>query len=124
MIKGIILNIGLNLSPHDPCLLYGVLTDPSSTASASCLQSQLHVGLYVDGFVFYLSDPYQEALFKTLPQDHIQVNFMGNVEYFLGTPLLGSDILTEKSLYIYANRHSLNLLLVDSQSTQPTSFPT
>ena len=64
---------------------YSVLTNPSSPENISDLQSQLHVGIYVDDFVFYSSDPAQEALFKTLLQEHIQVNFMGGVDYFLGT---------------------------------------
>ena len=77
--------MGLNPSPNDPCLLSSVLANPSSPACASEIQSQLHVDLYVDDFVFYSSDPAQEALFKTLLQDHIQVYFMVNVEYFLVT---------------------------------------
>ena len=84
MIKGIILKMVLNTSPHDSCLLPGVLANPSSNDIISDLQSQLHVGLYVNDFVFYSSDSSQEALFKTLLQEHIQVDFMGNVDYFLG----------------------------------------
>ena len=53
---------------------YSVLTNPSSPENISDLQSQLHVGIYVDDFVFYSSDPAQEALFKTILQEHIQVN--------------------------------------------------
>ena len=52
MIKLIIINIGLNPSPHDPCLLYGVLINPSSPARTSYLQYQLHVGLYVKDLLF------------------------------------------------------------------------
>ena len=85
MIKENLLKMGLNPSPHDPCLLSGVVTNPSSTDTILDLQSQLCVGLYFKFFVFYSSDPTQEALFKTLLQKHIQVNFMGDVEYFLGT---------------------------------------
>ena len=85
MIKGILLKMNLNASPHDPCLLYGVLTNPYFTDTISKVQSQLHVGLYVNDLVFYSLDPTQEALFKTLLQEHIQVNFMEDVEYLLGT---------------------------------------
>ena len=77
--------MGLNPSPHDPGLLSGVLTNHSYPEFTSDLQSQIHVGLYVKNLVFYSSYPAQEAQFKTLPQDHIQVDFMRNVEYFLGT---------------------------------------
>ena len=66
MIKGILLNMGLNPSPHDPFLLYGVLTNPSSLSITSDLQYQPHAGLYVKKIVFYSSYPSQEALFKIL----------------------------------------------------------
>ena len=80
-IKGILLKMGLNASPHDPCLLSGVLANPSSPDTIYAAQSQIHVGLYVKNFVFYYSDPTNEALFKTLLQEHIKVNFMGDFEY-------------------------------------------
>ena len=88
MIKGVLLNMGLKASPHYPCILSGILDNPSFPKTISETQSQLHVGLYVDNFVFYSSDPTQEALFKTLLQGHIQVYFMGDVDYFLGTALI------------------------------------
>ena len=85
MIKVIILVMDLKASPHEPCYLSGILDNPYSPQTISEAQSQLHVGFYVDDFVFYSSDSTQEALFKKLLQEHIQVNFIGDVEYFLGT---------------------------------------
>ena len=85
MIKGIILKMGLKAYPHDPCLLYGIHEKPNSHKTISEDQSQLHFGLYVDDFVFYSSDPAQEVLFHNLLQEHIQVDFMGDVDYFLVT---------------------------------------
>ena len=58
---------------------------PPSPVCTSELQPQLHVGLYAEDFLFYSSDTAQEELFKTLLQYHVQVNFMGNVDYLLGT---------------------------------------
>ena len=77
--------MGLTASLNDPCLLSAVLAKPSSPETISAVQSQLHVGIYVDDFVFSSSYPNQEALFKTLLQEHIQVDFMGDVDYLLGT---------------------------------------
>ena len=54
-IKGILLKMGLEASPHDPWLLYDTLEKPNSNKTISENQSQLHVGLYVDDFVFYSS---------------------------------------------------------------------
>ena len=85
MIKGILLKMGLKASPHDPCLLSGILEKPNSHKTISEDQSQLHVDFYVDDIVFYSSDPSQEVLLRTLLQERIQVYFMGDVDYFLGT---------------------------------------
>ena len=57
--------MGLKASPHDTCLLSGVLANLPSPETMSAVQSQLHVSLYVKDFVFYSSDPTQEYLFKT-----------------------------------------------------------
>ena len=65
MIKGILTKMGLKASPHDLCLLSGVIANPSSTETISESQYQIHAGLYVENFVFYSSDPTHEALFKT-----------------------------------------------------------
>ena len=80
--------MGLNISLHDPCLTSGVITNPSYPACTSDLQSWLHGRLYVDGFVFYLFDPNQEELFKSLVQEKIQVDIMVNVYYLLGTAFI------------------------------------
>ena len=72
--------MGLNPSPHDPCIISGVLNNSYSPTCTSDLQPQLHVGLYTNGFIFYSSDPSQEELFKTLLQEKIPVDFMENVD--------------------------------------------
>ena len=77
--------MGLDASPHGPWLFHSVINTPSSNECTSDLQSQINVFLYVNDFVFYSSDRSQEDLFKTLLQEHTQVDFMGNVDYFLGT---------------------------------------
>ena len=41
--------------------------------------------MYVDDFVFYSSDPAEEELFKQELAKRIKVDFMGDVDYFLGT---------------------------------------
>ena len=71
MIKGILPKMIIKASPHEPCLHYAILDSPSSPQTISEAQSQLQVGLYVDNFVFYSSDPTQEALLYTLLQEHI-----------------------------------------------------
>ena len=79
------LNMGPNASSHDTFLLSGILDKPTSHKTILEYQSQIHVGHYVDDFVLYSSYPTQEDLFQTLLQEHIQVDFMVDLDYFLGT---------------------------------------
>ena len=41
--------------------------------------------MYVDDFIFYSTDPEEEQKFKEEVAKHIKVDFMGDVDYFLGT---------------------------------------
>ena len=41
--------------------------------------------MYVDDFIFYSTDPEEEQRFKEELAKHIKVDFMGDVDYLLGT---------------------------------------
>jgi hypothetical protein len=73
--------LGLEQSVHDPCLFSGNLA--SDTAPTA--KSKLHVGIYVDDFVFYSEDPAIEKAFQEQLKQKVVVDFMGDVDYFLGT---------------------------------------
>lgn len=73
--------IGLEQSVHDPCLFSGNLKSDNSPSS----KSKLHVGIYVDDFVFYSEDPAIEKAFQEQLKTKVKVDFMGDVDYFLGT---------------------------------------
>ncbi|KAL7502147.1 hypothetical protein ACHAWX_002186 [Stephanocyclus meneghinianus] len=78
--------MGLQLSPHDSCLYQGIVT--SSTATNSTPPSHLkpiHVGLYVDDFVFYSESTNEEQFFHQTLSSQCNVEFMGPVNHFLGT---------------------------------------
>ena len=71
-IKGIILNMGLKDSPHYPRLLSDVISNPSYPETISEAQYQLHVGLYVNDFVFLFlrsnpGGPIQDITIRTHP---------------------------------------------------------
>eukprot|EP00956_Cyclotella_meneghiniana_P020999 scaffold37679_cov76-Cyclotella_meneghiniana.AAC.13 len=111
MITDILKGIGLTPSPHDPCLYSGIVTpsapdtssgpssDPvpcpahpdvaspsSATASTPTDRKPVHVGIYVDDFVFFSEDPTEEELFKkALGTCTVPIDWMGTVDYFLGT---------------------------------------
>ena len=99
-ITSILQDMGLRPSPHDPCLYSGVLHDdaaapprppsPTSVLSlsppASLPQRQpIHVGLYVDDFVFYSACDAEQQRFQRILASKIKVDFMGDVDYLLGT---------------------------------------
>jgi hypothetical protein len=110
-ITAILKDMGLQASPHDPCLYSGVLhpspathvplrpssptsvlDSPSAKATTTSLpksssQKPIHIGLYVDDFVFYSEDEAEKELFKQLLASKIKVDFMGAVDYFLDTAL-------------------------------------
>eukprot|EP00804_Cyclotella_cryptica_P023774 CCRYP_011152-RA/>CCRYP_011152-RA protein AED:0.31 eAED:0.31 QI:0/0/0/1/1/1/2/0/815 len=109
MITTILKQIGLTSSPHDPCLFSGIVIDsaqpnpqhpnrppsptsvidtpPSLTPIQSTVRKPIHVGLYVDDFVFFSEDENEERIFKEAltKASKVKVDFMGTVDYFLGT---------------------------------------
>jgi hypothetical protein len=76
--------IGLHVNSSNPCLYTGHIVDPS-TPDATPASSPLTLGLYVDNFVYFSNDPYVERLFERLLSSLVMVDFMGTVEWFLGT---------------------------------------
>lgn len=73
-------DIGLEQSVHVPCLFSGNLTSDTSPTS----KSKLHVGIYVDNFLFYSEDPAAEKAFQQQLAKKVVVEFMGDVDYFFG----------------------------------------
>ena len=91
MFTSILRDIGLSASLHDPCVYTGVVKDPGSTSntgdplSGDPTRAHVEVGIYVDDFVFYSTDPAQELLFKQELKKRCKVDFVGDADFFLGT---------------------------------------
>ena len=83
-IRKILTSLGLKQNPCDPCLFCGNIIDPTDP-SDSPSSSPLTLGLYVDDFVYFSADPAVEAKFVRLLQQQSTVEYMGTVEWFLGT---------------------------------------
>ena len=45
---------------------------------------EIFIGLYVDDFVYFSSSIHEEKLFQSLLSQHIKVDFMEDVDFFLG----------------------------------------
>ena len=83
-IRKIFNKLGLQQNAYDPCLFSGNIVDPT-VPNDTPSSSPLSLGLYVDDFVFFSEDPAVEAKFQRLLQAEATVDFMGTVEWFLGT---------------------------------------
>jgi hypothetical protein len=87
MFTAMLKHIGLTPSPHDPCLFSGVVQSADiSTDIPASHQQPIHVGIYVDDFVFFSEDPRKDDLFKqALSNCTVPIDWMGTFSYFLGT---------------------------------------
>ena len=56
-----------------------------ATPHSSDSPALIHVGIYVDDFVFYSTDPAQETLFMEALKQGAVIDFMGPVYWFFGT---------------------------------------
>jgi hypothetical protein len=76
--------MGLHQNKYNPCLFTGRVMDPSIPADTPST-SPIALGLYVDDFVYFLEDPAVEDKFQCIVKELVTVNFMGTVDWFLGT---------------------------------------
>ncbi len=67
--------MGLNMSPHDPCVFYGPLKDG---------QPPIYIGLYVDNFKYFSLSNKIEQLFEAQLGALYRVDFMGEESWFFG----------------------------------------
>ncbi len=77
-------SIGLKPNASDPCMFPGSIWDPNNPA-ADIPAAPLQIGLYVDDFVYFSEDPKVEQRFEQLLSSLVTVNFLGTVDWFLGT---------------------------------------
>lgn len=71
----ILKSIGLQPLQNAPCLFQGkILKD----------KAPLYLGLYVDSFIYFSTDPNVERAFEQQLQSQTNVDFMGNVSHVLG----------------------------------------
>ncbi len=82
-IHKILNKIGLQHNAYDPCLFTGHIVNPLDPLDSPS-SSPLTLGIYIDGFVYFLEDPAVEAKFECLLKEYTTVDFMGTVKWFVG----------------------------------------
>ena len=83
MVNKILMDMSLKPSLYDPYLFQGVLSSPESPAAKT--DKPLHLGLYVDDFVYFSEDAATDQRFERLLAAKLKVEFMSTVNWFLGT---------------------------------------
>ncbi|KAL7547756.1 hypothetical protein ACHAWF_011034 [Thalassiosira exigua] len=122
-IKGILAKLGLRPNSHDPCLFSGRLVDPNDPSASTdpCTSSDpsdgmVTMGLYVDDFVYFSSSDETEKKFERLLAQHIMVDFMGTVEWFLGIHFQWNA--TPSSVSVHLNQAGFAANTVESFNLQ------
>eukprot|EP00956_Cyclotella_meneghiniana_P029162 scaffold69885_cov36-Cyclotella_meneghiniana.AAC.5 len=137
-------DMGLQSSLHDPCLFSGVvkpntspqtstpLTSGSATVDhlpispqnpSQSTPSLIHVGIYLDDFVFHSTDPAQEQLFMEELKKPVVVDIMGPVDWFLGTAFTWKRVMKTATYPSFSlNLRSRNTPLTASQSIDSNMF--
>ncbi len=83
-VKSILNQLGLHQNTYNPCLFTGYIIDPSISADTPS-SFPLTLGLCVDEFKYFSEDSAVKAKFQQFLKDLISADFMGTVEWFLGT---------------------------------------
>ncbi len=76
--------MGLHQNEYNPCLFTGCIINPSIPADIPST-SPIALGLYVDDFVYFSANAVVEEKFQRILKELVTVNFMGTLEWFLGT---------------------------------------
>ena len=98
-ITAVLSSIGLKPNASDPCMFTGTLCDPDNPA-ADLPSDPLTIGLYVDDFVYFSENPAAERHFERLLSRLVTVDFMGTVDWFLGTHFQWSCFGGEVSVHL------------------------
>ena len=108
-IDGFLRKMGLVRNPYDPCVYSGFVSDPDDP-SDSPSSEPLVLGLYVDDFVYFSASDEVEAKFQRILSKMIDVEFMGVVEWFLGTQFTWRRDKSETACHMCQAGFSRNLV--------------
>eukprot|EP00984_Skeletonema_dohrnii_P019485 scaffold9319_cov84-Skeletonema_dohrnii-CCMP3373.AAC.1 len=131
LISSTLRDMGMQPSSHDPCLWIGHPSDKSDTSSASTSTSTteppLHLGIYMDDFVYFSESDEVERRFERLLASKIKVDFMGTVNWFIGSHFEWADhadgaLSVHISQSAYA-QHLVERYKLDSSNYNPHATP-
>jgi hypothetical protein len=124
-INCILLSLGLKDNASDPCLFSGNLVNPSNPAIEPSSAS-LTLGIYVNDFVYFSEDPQVKRRFEQLLTNLIMVEFMGTVDWFLGTHFQWSSSPDNISIHMNQTGFAMHLVKdnnIHTQNITPDATP-
>jgi hypothetical protein len=120
-IMAVLNSLGLKASALDPCLFTGSIIGPSNP-TAGIPTAPLTLGIYVDDFVYFSENPEVKRRFEQLLANLVTVEFMGNVDWFLGTHFQWSCPDNKVSVHLSQTGFAVHLV-EDNNATHATSPP-
>ena len=83
----------------------------------------IHIGIYVDDFILYVLDSIEEKWSITALEKHVVVNFMGQINWFLGTAFpWKSHKFGNVSVHLLQSAFTKFLTVLLSQSSNCTKY--
>ena len=83
LVTSILADMGIQPRLRNPCLFHDMPSNEASPASST--YKPLHIGIYVDNFAYFSEDTSIEQRFERLLASKLRVEFMGTLNWFLGT---------------------------------------
>jgi hypothetical protein len=111
--------MGLHQNKYDPCLFTGRVINPSILADRPST-SPTTLGLYVNDFVYFSADPAVKEKFQHILKELVTVNFMGTVEWFLGTHF--QWMITPEIVTVHLSQTGLTANLVEENNIHHRSI--
>jgi hypothetical protein len=112
-IKSALNQLDLHQNAYDPCLFTGFMVDPPNPTDTPS-PVPLTLGLYIDNFIYFSEDPAVEGKLQHLLKEQITVDFMGMVEWFLGTHF--QWLLTRNTVKVHLSQTRFAAHLVEENN--------
>ena len=112
-----LLNCGLTPSKQAPCIYHG---HPLPG------RPKLYLGLYVDDFIYFSTDPKVEAAFESKLEQQTSLSFLGSLSHFLGIKFTWSQERNHTTVHLSQEAfadHLIAMAGLDTLSSSPNKTP-
>ena len=101
-VEVLVKQMGFTQCANDPCMLEGTPIKG---------EPPIYIGIYVDDFIYFSKSDAVEKWFERTLKEHVKVEFMGSVSYFLGSRYVWYH--TENGLAVHVSQPGFSELLLE-----------